>query len=118
MKKQNKNSFNLSQKKDSITSLKTPGLVLLQAIIWQCKGQVAIHIVIYNPKLGQAKTTYLICIPTATKEPLVRDWKRSSRESKRNSIAGAHDAPGQGSGMGGKCNRPGTLFDMFKGEQG
>lgn len=64
--------------------------MLLQGILWRVAGQVAILIVIYNPKLGQAQTTYLICIPTATKELLVRDCKRSSRESKRNSIASVH----------------------------
>uniref|UniRef100_M3ZRP8 P-type phospholipid transporter n=1 Tax=Xiphophorus maculatus TaxID=8083 RepID=M3ZRP8_XIPMA len=42
---------------------------------------------ISDTTLEEAKTTYLICIPTAAKEPLVRDWKRSSRESKRNSVA-------------------------------
>uniref|UniRef100_A0A3B3V8X0 P-type phospholipid transporter n=1 Tax=Poecilia latipinna TaxID=48699 RepID=A0A3B3V8X0_9TELE len=42
---------------------------------------------ISDTTLEEAKTTYLICIPTAAKEPLVRDWKRSSREFKRNSVA-------------------------------
>uniref|UniRef100_A0A3B4X364 P-type phospholipid transporter n=1 Tax=Seriola lalandi dorsalis TaxID=1841481 RepID=A0A3B4X364_SERLL len=48
---------------------------------------------ISDTTLEEAKTTYLICIPTATKEPLERDCKRNSRESKRNSIASVHAAP-------------------------
>uniref|UniRef100_A0A8C4INI3 P-type phospholipid transporter n=1 Tax=Dicentrarchus labrax TaxID=13489 RepID=A0A8C4INI3_DICLA len=45
---------------------------------------------ISDTTLEEAKTTYLICIPTATKELLVRDCKRSSRASKRNSIGSVH----------------------------
>ncbi|XP_023276845.1 ATP-binding cassette sub-family A member 1-like isoform X1 [Seriola lalandi dorsalis] len=40
-----------------------------------------------------------------TKEPLERDCKRNSRESKRNSIASVHAAPGQVSGMSDKKER-------------
>uniref|UniRef100_A0A4W6E0C7 P-type phospholipid transporter n=1 Tax=Lates calcarifer TaxID=8187 RepID=A0A4W6E0C7_LATCA len=54
---------------------------------------------ISDTTLEEAKTTYLICIPTATKELLVRDCKRSSRESKRNSIASVHTTPHQVSGL-------------------
>lgn len=84
---------------------KTPGFVLLQGIIRRLAGQVAILIVIYNPKLGQAKTTYLICIPIATKELLVRDCKGGSRTSKRNSIASVHMKTEQASGMSGKSSQ-------------
>uniref|UniRef100_A0A3Q3LC94 P-type phospholipid transporter n=1 Tax=Mastacembelus armatus TaxID=205130 RepID=A0A3Q3LC94_9TELE len=42
---------------------------------------------ISDTTLEEAKTTYLICIPTATEELFVRDWKRKSRESKRSSIS-------------------------------
>lgn len=94
---------------------KTPGFLLLQGIKWHLAGQVAILIVIYNPKLGQAKTTYLICIPTATKEVLLRDCKRSSRESKRNSIASVHIKTEQVSGMTGKSFQNYQLF--LKGAQ-
>uniref|UniRef100_A0A3Q1K4G3 ABC transporter domain-containing protein n=1 Tax=Anabas testudineus TaxID=64144 RepID=A0A3Q1K4G3_ANATE len=57
---------------------------------------------ISDTTLEEAKTTYLICIPTATKEVLVRDCKRSSRESKRNSIASVHTRTEEVSAMTGK----------------
>lgn len=87
--------------------------VLLQGIIWRHAGQVAILIVIYNPKLGQAKTTYLICIPTAAKELLARDCKRSSRTSKRNSIASAHSKTEHVSGRSGKSLFNLSYIDFF-----
>uniref|UniRef100_A0A8C2X320 P-type phospholipid transporter n=1 Tax=Cyclopterus lumpus TaxID=8103 RepID=A0A8C2X320_CYCLU len=45
---------------------------------------------ISDTTLEEAKTTYLICIPTATKELLVRDCRRGSHTTKRNSIASVH----------------------------
>uniref|UniRef100_A0AAQ4P0T4 P-type phospholipid transporter n=1 Tax=Gasterosteus aculeatus aculeatus TaxID=481459 RepID=A0AAQ4P0T4_GASAC len=53
---------------------------------------------ISDTTLEEAKTTYLICIPPATKEVLVRDCKRGSGTSKRNSIASVHVKTEQASG--------------------
>uniref|UniRef100_A0AAQ4RWK1 ABC transporter domain-containing protein n=1 Tax=Gasterosteus aculeatus aculeatus TaxID=481459 RepID=A0AAQ4RWK1_GASAC len=57
---------------------------------------------ISDTTLEEAKTTYLICIPPATKEVLVRDCKRGSGTSKRNSIASVHVKTEQASGRRGK----------------
>lgn len=85
--------------------------MLLQGIIWRLAVQVAVLIVIYNPKLGQAITTYLICIPTATKELFVRDSKRRSREAKRKSIASVHSKTEQTTGKSGKSFK--FITDFF-----
>uniref|UniRef100_A0A669BJS1 P-type phospholipid transporter n=1 Tax=Oreochromis niloticus TaxID=8128 RepID=A0A669BJS1_ORENI len=57
---------------------------------------------ISDTTLEEAITTYLICIPTATKEPFVRDSKRRSREAKRNSIASVHSKTEQTTRKSGK----------------
>lgn len=93
---------NSDQEKKKTKKKKRLEFLLLQCITWRHAGQVAILIVIYNPKLGQAKTTSLICIPSAAEELLVRDDRRSSRASKRNSAAGVHIKPEQVSRMSGK----------------
>ena len=82
--------------------LEIPESVLLRGIMQLPARQVTILIVIYIPKLGQAKTAYLICIPMAAKKLLVRDCKRSSRDSRRNSIASVHSKAEHISGMSGK----------------
>uniref|UniRef100_A0A3P9ATS2 P-type phospholipid transporter n=1 Tax=Maylandia zebra TaxID=106582 RepID=A0A3P9ATS2_9CICH len=57
---------------------------------------------ISDTTLEEAITTYLICIPTATKELFVRDSKRRSRGAKRNSIASVHSKTEQTTGKSGK----------------
>uniref|UniRef100_A0A8D3AFJ7 P-type phospholipid transporter n=1 Tax=Scophthalmus maximus TaxID=52904 RepID=A0A8D3AFJ7_SCOMX len=74
---------------------------------------------ISDTTLEEAKTTYLICFPTATEELFVKDCKKSSRKSKRNSIASIRAPPEQVSGMTGKslqiCNLKRNTTDSGKG---
>ena len=51
----NTSLFTFFWKSHSFMSRTRPGFLLLQEIIWRCAGQVAILIVIYNPKIGSGQ---------------------------------------------------------------
>lgn len=100
----------------SLQSPYFPKKHLLSGIIWRRAGQAhgAIPIVIYNPKLGQAKTTYLFCIPTAAEE-LARDCRRNSSASRQNGVASVHIKPH----LNGKCfSNESNNYSLINGTNG